>query len=222
MDQARQVLPIYDPQSPTSASSPSCSPFGTPNNENTIVVDNSNEGDEIELMTTRRRSGLRQPKVNTSLRAIENGYSTPKRQHKKKSTLEQLIVGDLTPMVSERIAIRQEIASKTAIHRDRFLVEKKDFWLPLLPPNNHVRKLVEAERKLSPEQVARLPIIAPYEEIETQPKGITATMKPYQLSGLSFMVYLHRNVSPTHNSNSPLDAMICPHSYPTTLLSKIY
>lgn len=99
----------------------------------------------------------------------------------------------LTPVVSSRVAVRQEIASVTAAKRNRFFVEKKDYFLPLLPANNYVRKLVEKHEALSPQEKAMVPATIPYEEIESQPKGINATMKPYQLSGLSFMVYLHRN-----------------------------
>jgi SWI/SNF-related matrix-associated actin-dependent regulator of chromatin subfamily A member 5 len=75
------------------------------------------------------------------------------------------------------------------------LVEKKEFWLPLLPPHNYVKKLVEKHERMSAAELAALPTSTPYVEIETQPRGVKATMKPYQLSGLSFMLYLHRNVS---------------------------
>jgi SWI/SNF-related matrix-associated actin-dependent regulator of chromatin subfamily A member 5 len=100
----------------------------------------------------------------------------------------------LTPVVTERIAVRQQIASVTAAKRNRFFVEKKDYFLPLLPSNNNfVKKLVEKHEALSQAEKARLPATTPYEEIENQPRGIMAIMKPYQLSGLSFLVYLHRN-----------------------------
>lgn len=100
----------------------------------------------------------------------------------------------MTPVVSDRIAVRQEIATVTAARRNRFFVEKKDYFLPLLPPgNNYVKRLVEKHEALKPAEKAKMPTVTPYEEIETQPKGIIATMKPYQLSGLSFLVYLHRN-----------------------------
>jgi SWI/SNF-related matrix-associated actin-dependent regulator of chromatin subfamily A member 5 len=149
--------------------------------------------------------GLRARKPNKSLKATENGEISrkrvrpPKKKKPRRSAIADLIGADiegidLTPVVSSRVAIRREIASKTDAYRDRFLVEKKDFWLPLLPPNNYVRKLVEKHEQLSKEEKSRLPAITPYEEIETQPKGVQATMKPYQLSGLSFMLYLHRNV----------------------------
>lgn len=100
----------------------------------------------------------------------------------------------MTPVVSDRTAVRQEIASVTAAKRNRFFVEKKDFFLPLLPEgHNYIKKLAERHEALSDSDKANTPATIPYEEIETQPKGIRATMKPYQLSGLSFMVYLHRN-----------------------------
>ena len=97
------------------------------------------------------------------------------------------------PVVSDRTAVRREIASVTKAKRDRFFVDKKEYFLPLLPANNYVKKLVEQYESLSPEAKANIPATIPYTEIGEQPKGIKATMKPYQLSGLSFMVYLHRN-----------------------------
>lgn len=91
---------------------------------------------------------------------------------------------------TERQQIRLDIASTTEVKRKRFLIENKDYFLPLLPENNHITKLIakeggnaEAQQKTS----------IPYEELIKQPAGIRATMKPYQLSGLSFLVYLFRN-----------------------------
>jgi SWI/SNF-related matrix-associated actin-dependent regulator of chromatin subfamily A member 5 len=196
MDVTRKVQPI------SYAESEASSPSKTPQKQSDAGLEEYDEEMDEEIEYSSRRSGLRKPKVNNSLRAQENVYTTPKRPRpKKRSALEDLIGGDLTPVVSGRVAIRQEIASVTAAQRDRFLVEKKDFWLPLLPRNNYVRKLVEKHDELNDAERAKLPSITPYEEIETQPRGIVATMKPYQLSGLSFMVYLHRNVStPFHIS----------------------
>lgn len=148
----------------------------------------------IEYAATPRRRALRERRPNMSLKAQENS-EVPKRSRGrvyKESDLEEDEL-HTTPVFSGRTAIRQEITNKTAALRNRFLVENKDFLLPLLPPNNHIRKMVEKHEKLSPEELAELPTVTPYEEIGTQPRGVTATMKPYQLSGLSFMVYLHRN-----------------------------
>jgi SWI/SNF-related matrix-associated actin-dependent regulator of chromatin subfamily A member 5 len=155
---------------------------------------------EIEYATPSRRR-LRPPKLNTSLKALEYALTLvqPRSRFKKQNTVTNLIGADpdLTPVVSNRAAIRQEIASKTAAYRDRFFVEKKEFWLPLLPDHNYVRKLVSKYERMTRDEKARLPKITPYAEIESQPRGVRATMKPYQLSGLSFMVYLHRNVNNT-------------------------
>lgn len=149
---------------------------------------------------SRSRSGLRARKPNNSLKASENAFYqlVPARSKKNKSNgrvradVDRM---DITPVVSKRVAIRQEIATKTAKYRNQFLIDKKDFWLPLLPAYNYVKKLVDQQAQLSPAELAELPTVTPYEEIDRQPKGVEAVMKPYQLSGLSFMVYLHRNVS---------------------------
>jgi SWI/SNF-related matrix-associated actin-dependent regulator of chromatin subfamily A member 5 len=160
----------------------------------------SNPVDDIEIeytMPSRRR--LRPPRPNTSLKALENALKPiqPRSRSKKQNAVANILGADpdLTPPVSNRAAIRQEIASKTAAYRDRFFVEKKEFWLPLLPESNYVRKLVKKYERMTEVEKARLPTITPYTEIESQPRGVRATMKPYQLSGLSFMVYLHRNVT---------------------------
>ena len=83
-----------------------------------------------------------------------------------------------------RARLRDEIAHKSKAKANNFLVANKDYFLPLLPPSNHVTKLV-ANHKAKP--------IIKYKELSEQPYGVTATMKPYQLSGLSYMVYLYNN-----------------------------
>lgn len=159
----------------------------------TVPILQDDDDDAIAFETPKRRT-LRPPRTNRSLKAQENGL-TPivSKTRPKKGKAGGILDMSLTPIVSNRTAIRQEIASKTAAYRDRFFVEKKEFWLPLLPENNYVSKLVARYAEMSDEERANLPTITPYEEIETQPKGIKAVMKPYQLSGLSFMVYLHCN-----------------------------
>jgi SWI/SNF-related matrix-associated actin-dependent regulator of chromatin subfamily A member 5 len=85
---------------------------------------------------------------------------------------------------SARNRLRDDIAQKSKAKANNFLVANKDYFLPLLPPNNQVKKLV-ASHNAKP--------IVEYEELKEQPKGVTATMKPYQLSGLSYMVHLYNN-----------------------------
>lgn len=85
---------------------------------------------------------------------------------------------------SARNRLRDDIAHKSKAKANNFLVANRDYFLPLLPPNNQVKKLV-ANHNAKP--------IVEYEELKEQPKGVTATMKPYQLSGLSYLVHLYNN-----------------------------
>lgn len=64
-----------------------------------------------------------------------------------------------TPVVSKRQAIRKDIENHTKAYRDAFLLEKKDYWLPLLPHNNYIRKLADKHSKLTPEEISRLPSV---------------------------------------------------------------
>ena len=194
----RRVQPVVSyAESPGSENR---SPLNTPHSQRNIVnLDDSedmedDEPEDIQHTTARTRSGLRERKPNRSFKFLENGENFARRvRPKKRSAIEELIGGDLTPVVSQRVAIRQEIATKTAANRNRFFVEKKDFWLPLLPTTNYVRKLVEKDAQLTAQERTKQPTTTPYKEIEKQPKGVKASMKPYQLSGLSFLVYLQKN-----------------------------
>ncbi|OBT56845.1 hypothetical protein VE04_02894, partial [Pseudogymnoascus sp. 24MN13] len=98
------------------------------------------------------------------------------------------------PPVTDRVAVRQEIENTTAAKRRRFFIEKKDYFLPLLPTeHNYIKKLVDMEKESTAEERAKKGGSIAYEELKVQPRGVKATMKSYQLSGLSFLVYLHRN-----------------------------
>jgi SWI/SNF-related matrix-associated actin-dependent regulator of chromatin subfamily A member 5 len=83
-----------------------------------------------------------------------------------------------------RNRLRGDIAQKSKAKANNFLVANKDYFLPLLPANNQISKLV-ANHPAKP--------VVEYEEIKEQPEGVTATMKPYQLSGLSYLVHLYNN-----------------------------
>jgi SWI/SNF-related matrix-associated actin-dependent regulator of chromatin subfamily A member 5 len=100
----------------------------------------------------------------------------------------------LKPHVTDRVAVRKEIENTTAAKRRRFFIEKKDYFLPLLPTeHNYIKKLVDMEKESTTEENTKKDGSIAYEELKTQPRGVKATMKSYQLSGLSFLVYLHRN-----------------------------
>jgi SWI/SNF-related matrix-associated actin-dependent regulator of chromatin subfamily A member 5 len=83
-----------------------------------------------------------------------------------------------------RNRLRGDIAQKSKARANNFLVANKEYFLPLLPANNQIKKLV-ANHPAKP--------IVEYEELKEQPEGVTATMKPYQLSGLSYLVHLYNN-----------------------------
>lgn len=87
--------------------------------------------------------------------------------------------------------IRQDIALHTKPKRDAFYLAHKDIFLPLLPQNNYIVKL---QRSLATgDQNLEVPDIVPFEALATQPRGVTATMKPYQLEGLSFVANMYEN-----------------------------
>lgn len=77
-----------------------------------------------------------------------------------------------------------DIYRKTQAKANGFLVANQHLFLPLLPRNNYISKLVSDGQKAS---------AVAYERLPAQPKGVTATLKPYQLDGLSFLAYLHNN-----------------------------
>ncbi|KAB8298040.1 hypothetical protein EYC80_001812 [Monilinia laxa] len=89
--------------------------------------------------------------------------------------------------------IRDEITTATQAQRNSFLVEKQNYFKPLLLENNYIQKLIAQHANLSEDEKIKLPAFVPHQQLETQPQGIKATLKPYQLSGLSYMVYLYRN-----------------------------
>jgi len=180
----------------------SISPETSPQNQRTIDLrdtfeegtasakEDDDEDDFIEYAVAKR--GLRSGR-NMSVKARENAMSSAARSKGRKKG--SLVEYDFAPSVSERVAIRQEIANKTTAYRNQCLLEQKDLWLPLLPQeHNYIKNLIAKNAELSPEEIASLPTTTPYKEIEEQPRGIKATMKPYQLSGLSFMLYLYHNV----------------------------
>ena len=83
-----------------------------------------------------------------------------------------------------RARLRDDIARTTQAKANGFIVANKEFFLPLLPESNSVSRLIANGQPASVVEYKRLP---------AQPKGVKATMKPYQLDGLSFLVYLHNN-----------------------------
>ena len=97
------------------------------------------------------------------------------------------------PQTSEKLAtsrnqIRRNIADNTKPKRDTFFLANKELFLPLLPTANYISKL-ERDRATSGKPVDTVPSDA----LLSQPQGITANMKPYQLEGLTFLVHMYHN-----------------------------
>src|SRR5690242_1718589 len=133
-------------------------------------------------METRKAATLDGPRRRSGrhARVLESDTMDPP----KSNTPTKRRTGPSSVTSTARARLRAEIDRKTRAKANNFIVAHKDYFLPLLPPTNNVSKLV-ANHKASP--------IVEYEELSTQPKGVTAKMKPYQLSGLSFMVHLYNN-----------------------------
>ena len=166
------------------------------------LVDFEDSDDENQLVTPKTPPprissaghSLRQySDLHLSLRATENADKPIK--HKKRSHVQPAAkrrraartqdIGIFGPEKSARAGIREAIASKTTGRKNAFFVANQEYFLPLLPQTNHIQRLSERYQDK--------PVTQPYELLSQQPKGVKATMKPYQLSGLSFLIYLHRN-----------------------------
>ncbi|KAF3043080.1 hypothetical protein E8E11_004341 [Didymella keratinophila] len=119
----------------------------------------------------RRRSGRHTRVLESD--TVRKQTPSPRRQSVRTPKLD-----------TTRVRLRDEIARQSKAKANNFLVANKDYFLPLLPRNNYVSKLLSSHNAQ--------PIVQ-YEELKEQPKGVIATMKPYQLSGLSYMVYLYNN-----------------------------
>ena len=145
------------------------------------VIDLDDEEDEvveIEPPTTppprvsSAGHSLRQHKeLHLSLKAQENGDKpiVKKRDSKRKKSIPKLL-SDAPPQAHTRTVrngIRDTIATETTAKRARYFVAKKDYFLPLLPENNHIKKLVDQSLGGSMEAEA----VVPYELLETQPAG---------------------------------------------------
>ena len=106
---------------------------------------------------------------------------TPSRRKPVKN-----VDGPPTPSaMSARNIVRQQIAQITKAKRDRFINYNASLFLPLLPEKNYVRSL----RNNHYSEISHHRVIK-------QPKGLNATMKPYQLKGLAFLVHMHNNGMP--------------------------
>ncbi|MCJ1391544.1 hypothetical protein MMC18_004408 [Xylographa bjoerkii] len=201
---------ISDDSDELASVSGASSAFSTPHKPKRTrnVIDLEDDSDEVEEVArpttpapriSAAGHALRQHRdLHLSLRAQENGdkpvfkkrkVSLPKIKQQKPWIVSEAPLGHAVR--TARHETREFIATETAAKRAKFFIAKKDYFLPLLPENNHVRRIVE-QATIPNSHGSLEDMVFPYENID-QPRGITATMKPYQLSGLSFLVYLQRN-----------------------------
>ncbi|KAM0715989.1 hypothetical protein Q7P37_008503 [Cladosporium fusiforme] len=126
-------------------------------------------------------------------------YAPPARSTKARTSqrTQNVLLSDTTgpsakPKATEKPAtarnqIRQDIANNTKPKRNAFILANKDLFLRLLPPSNYVAKLHEHAN------IGTNAAVIPRTTLLSQPEGVTATMKPYQLEGLTFLVHMYRN-----------------------------
>ncbi|RVD84046.1 uncharacterized protein DFL_005815 [Arthrobotrys flagrans] len=107
--------------------------------------------------------------------------TTSSRAAPKRSIFEEPENEDMT-----RAQIRAALTAETARRRSNFLITHKDTFQPLVGDSNYLKKLEEEYGN-----AVEAPI--PYELLESQPKEIQAIMKPYQIEGLSWLLWLNKN-----------------------------
>ncbi|KAL9597302.1 MAG: hypothetical protein Q9219_005226 [cf. Caloplaca sp. 3 TL-2023] len=191
------------------------SPFGTPQKitggrkKSTIDFDEEieSEEDDISIDTPPPRlstagHSLRQPKsLHQSLRARENADKPSRKKRRISKRMLPRVTSDYpksAAVKSARSQIRQAISASTAAKKNNFFVAHRHLFLPLLPKKNHITRIVEQREYEQQEEANDVPLkdlSVEFEELPGKPQGITANMKPYQISGLSFLVYLNRNGS---------------------------
>ena len=118
---------------------------------------------------------LRQPnELALSLRAQENGDKrvVKKRKTKKSRSKPKIIIQPSAPVASAPKTARQELReyvnTETAGKRANFFIAKKDLFLPLLPEDNHIQRLVAQQRRVGNKEEN---LSVPYKVIEKQPAG---------------------------------------------------
>ncbi|KAF3920808.1 hypothetical protein ABW20_dc0108257 [Dactylellina cionopaga] len=105
----------------------------------------------------------------------------PSRSAPKKSIFEEPENEDLT-----RAQIRAALTAETARRRNNFIITHKDIFQPLVGDSNYLKKLEE-------EYGSDVEAPVPYEPLAKQPDNIQAVMKPYQIEGLAWLLWLNKN-----------------------------
>lgn len=120
-----------------------------------------------------QQSTLAQPRHGRYLRqrpSLPSSTFQPKSQsnHRKRGPKKPLLSVTFNAFMAKtsRARIRDEIAAQTLVKQNNFLLHNKDFFLPLLPETNYIKKLevLQENGALSGKEVL-------HDEIDTQPKG---------------------------------------------------
>ncbi|KAL8647938.1 MAG: hypothetical protein Q9210_005265 [Variospora velana] len=200
--------------------SPYGTPQKVPNMRKRLIYDvdedSESEGPQSPVKTLPPRlstagHSLRQHKdLHLPFRALENGDKPSRKKRHATASRKKFKFTSVDPKPKTvRTQIRDFIATETAAKKSRFFIAHKDLFLPLLPQKNYIVKLI-GQRKTGDLEDDVLAVSdsldaldrhgakfkdlsVKYEDLTQQPRGIKASMKPYQLSGLSFLVYLYRN-----------------------------
>lgn len=141
---------------------------------------------ELPARSTKKQVSYARPVKKTSKKAVKS----------RKSKSDKLLTSDTNHPASKpkaetaRTKVRQDILERTKPKRDAFVLAHKTHFLPVLPETNYINKL---ERLHAIRDEGEEPQIVKYSPLTQQPSDVKATMKPYQLEGLSFLLYMYRN-----------------------------
>ena len=155
--------------------------------------DDGEEDSEDELQAGNAVQVTPRPESTRQLPArstrTQVSYARPVRPIKKKGSKHRKILKSDTnrpaskPVAdTARMRVRQAISEQTKPKRDAFILAHKDYFLPVLPETSYVDKL---ERLHAMRDGDDEPVYVKYAAITEQPRKVKATMKAYQLEGLS-------------------------------------
>jgi SWI/SNF-related matrix-associated actin-dependent regulator of chromatin subfamily A member 5 len=172
------------------ASSAPTSSFNSPAKVAKVESEDELSVDELaddQLLNEKRDVGGREMRPRSALKGrAAHGiyYERTKRFKRKVKHIKKAV--DKSNIRTDRAQIRHEIATVTKMKQDQFLRTHKDLFLPLLPEGNYIDKISSDPSKL-------ITPFSKFQEMLVQPAGVKATMKPYQMRGLSFLVHLYNN-----------------------------
>ncbi|RPA84997.1 hypothetical protein BJ508DRAFT_205695 [Ascobolus immersus RN42] len=110
----------------------------------------------------------------------------------KKTNKQSKKVAQEDPQLTLRNSERRTLDA-TKIRRDRFYIHYRDLFERLLPERNYISRMVERREAEKDDDFEVVEDVVPYKLLESQPEHVKATMKPYQIAGLSYLVWLYKN-----------------------------